>query len=75
MKEIGIGLVVGGIIIGICGGILFISQRPKEKVAIKTFGECVRAGFPVEESDPRVCMTPDGTRFEEERVGAPGVGL
>lgn len=75
MKEVGVGLLIGLFIIGIAGAIYFLSGRPKTDAAIKTFGECLRAGFPVQESDPRICTTPDGTQFEEEYVGAPGVGL
>lgn len=75
MKQIFIGIVIGLVIIGITGVIMWGSRSaPKEKV-ISTFGECVRAGFPVQESDPRVCSTPDGTVFEEEDVRSPGVGL
>lgn len=75
MKQVIIGLIIGLLIIGITGAIMWGSRSaPKEKV-ISTFGECVRAGFPIQESDPRVCRTPDGASFEEEDVRSPGVGL
>jgi len=32
---------------------------------IKSFAQCVDAGFPVMESDPRQCRTPDGRIFRE----------
>ncbi len=75
MKQIFIGLVIGLIVIGIAGFIMFAARRAPATSVITTFGECVRAGFPVQESDPRVCRTPDGKSFEEDKVGTPGVGL
>jgi len=35
-------------------------------VAIASFEDCVAAGFPVEESYPRQCRTPDGQSFTED---------
>lgn len=35
-------------------------------VAVNSFAECVAAGYPVGESYPRQCWTPDGQRFIEE---------
>lgn len=38
--------------------------RPAQQSAdITSFEECVDAGYPVQESEPPVCVTPDGTRF------------
>lgn len=38
--------------------------RPAQKSAgIDSFNECVAAGYPVQESFPEVCITPDGQRF------------
>lgn len=34
--------------------------------SIKSFGDCARAGYPVMESYPRQCRTPDGRLFAEE---------
>ncbi len=75
MKQVFIGLIIGLLVIGITGAIMWGSRRAPEDKVITTFGECVRAGFPVQESSPRVCRTPDGTIFEEDKVGNPGVGL
>lgn len=75
MKQIAIGLIIGLLIIGITGAIMWASRSSPENKVISTFGECVRAGFPVQESFPRVCRTPDGTTFEEDKVGNPGVGI
>jgi len=75
VKQIFIGLVIGLFIIGIVGAIIFGQRKTPKSQVIMTFGECVRAGFPVQESDPRVCRTPDGKSFEEDKVGTPGVGL
>lgn len=37
-----------------------------DSTEITTFQECVDAGYPVQESYPRQCTTPDGDRFTEE---------
>jgi hypothetical protein len=41
-----------------------IGRKPPE-VAIADFEECVRAGYPIMESYPRQCRTPDGQSFTE----------
>jgi hypothetical protein len=48
--------------------------RPAQESAdIQSYQECVEAGYPVQESSPEVCVTPDGTRFENPN--APRSGL
>lgn len=38
--------------------------RPAQQSAdIGSFDECVSEGYPVQEGDPPVCVTPDGTKF------------
>ena len=51
MKQIFIGLVIGLFIIGIVGAIMFTQRKAPKSQVIMTFGECVRAGFPVQESE------------------------
>ncbi len=48
-------------------GVLMIQQKPSKLVnEISNFEECVRAGYPVGESHPRQCWTPDGGHFVEK---------
>jgi len=75
MKQIILGLLIGLLVIGVTGFIMWSGRSGAKTKTISTFGECVRAGFAVQESDPRVCRTPDGSTFEEDKVGTPGVGL
>ncbi len=50
------------------GGILmiFILLAGCERSQIKSFEDCVQAGYPVMESYPRQCRLPDGTTFVEK---------
>lgn len=42
---------------------------------ITDFAQCARAGYPVNESFPRQCKTPDGKVFIEENIsGSPSAG-
>lgn len=46
--------------------------RERQAIAqIQTFEECVQNGFPVQESYPRRCSTPDGRSFVEEITPTP----
>lgn len=49
-------------------GVYFMQaqQRPLSPQAVTNFEECAQAGFPVGESFPRQCWTPDGRHFVEE---------
>jgi hypothetical protein len=52
---------LGGLIAwGLMGG------KDPETTQVKSFVECEAAGYPVAESHPRQCRTPDGTLFVEE---------
>lgn len=51
------------IIIGV--SLLFFKNNGEEK-QITNFEECAAAGYPVMESYPRQCRTPNGTLFKEE---------
>ena len=47
--------------------ILLMFARPKVATGdINDFEECVDAGYPIMESNPRQCETPDGKNFIEE---------
>ena len=59
-------------------GISALSDNPEEGelqndgFGIASFEECVAAGYPVMESYPRQCRTPDGTLFIEDGSVQPG---
>ncbi len=44
----------------------FLRQSPGSTSAINNFNECAQAGYPIMESYPRQCATPDGQSFTEE---------
>lgn len=57
------------IVILIAGGSYFAYRRlaqNKTPQVLRSFEDCVRAGYPVVESYPRQCHAPDGKRFIEE---------
>lgn len=54
-------------------GVWFVTLRPKTPapaptvaVSVLSFEDCLRAGYPVMESQPRQCKTPDGRTYAEE---------
>lgn len=50
----------------IAGSLFFFHYSEKKSTAkIATFAECAENGFPVQESYPRRCVTPDGRTFTE----------
>lgn len=58
-------LIVGGIIIVILAGILFFAENPKKKLSqITDFSSCAKV-YPVLESYPAICKTPDGRTFTQ----------
>lgn len=56
------------IIILILAGILFLAWKGAEKTKVKVsnFEECAAQGYPILESYPRQCKTPDGKTFSED---------
>ncbi len=60
--------VVGGVvIIGVIAlGFLYYSKRESDYSAITNFSECKQAGYPIMESYPEKCQTPDGRQFTNE---------
>ncbi len=46
--------------------VMLNQQRPSPLQTITNFRECAQAGYPVGESYPRQCWTPDGGHFVEE---------
>src|SRR3989344_9169630 len=67
-----LSLILVGVAIGWYGNSLSDRLQQRQVSAISTFEECADAGFPVMESYPRQCRTPDGKNFVEEiLVGIP----
>lgn len=54
---------------------LNIFRTVDEGKTISSFDECVQAGYPVMESFPRQCRTPDGRTFVEQISGIRGLVL
>ncbi|KND50325.1 MAG: hypothetical protein AB198_01980 [Parcubacteria bacterium C7867-003] len=55
--------------LGVCIGIFLALYKKADSPAlseIKSFEDCVKAGYAVMESYPRQCKTPDGRTFAEE---------
>ncbi len=53
-----------GILFVLAGLIWFIWIRPQQQEAsVKSFEACVRAGNPVQETYPEICLTKNGKRF------------
>jgi len=46
--------------------VMLNQQRPSSLQTVTNFEECAQAGYPVGESHPRQCWTPDGGYFVEE---------
>ncbi|MBI4080042.1 hypothetical protein HY414_02355 [Candidatus Kaiserbacteria bacterium] len=66
-----IGIVV--VLTIIAGLLVALSQNRQQQylLSITNFDECVAAGFPIMESYPERCATPDGRTFVNERQTAP----
>ena len=61
-KIIGLIVMVALLIAGMV--ILFFGGEEESKIT--NFEECITAGYPIMESYPRQCRTPDGELFMEE---------
>lgn len=73
MKKIIIGVVVV-LVVGVVGYVLLTAQAKKSAIAkISNFEECAKY-FPVRETYPEQCATPDGRMFTKE-TGDPIVPL
>jgi len=70
-KNVPLILLAIGLVIAIGAAVYFWTQSTEEEepdqqtTSINSFDECVNAGYPVMESYPRQCRTPDGRNFVE----------
>lgn len=60
-KLIGIGIVI----LLVLGAVYFVLNYQKEQPVVTDFDSCAAAGYPIMESYPRQCATPDGRSFTE----------
>ncbi|KKU49606.1 MAG: hypothetical protein UX71_C0010G0016 [Parcubacteria group bacterium GW2011_GWA1_47_10] len=61
--------VVGVVVVAILGYWLYQTNKNTDDntpTFVTNFSECAAAGYPVEESNPRQCRTPDGTVYVED---------
>lgn len=67
MKKILIGLIV---LVLLVAGFVYVYKKAGSPITsdIKSFEDCSSAGYPVMESYPRQCKTPDGRTFAEEII-------
>jgi hypothetical protein len=63
MKTITLISLIAAFFLGIIG--LFVTLKPLQSAVVSSFEECASAGYPVMESYPRQCATPDGRLFVE----------
>ena len=54
----------------------FVQNRQQgQLLSVSSFDECAAAGYPIMESYPEQCRTPDGRTFVNERQIAPGAPI
>ena len=64
------------LVIIIAGGYMLYRQAELRKIeSISTFEACVEAGYPVMESYPARCLTPDGRTLTQDSAPVPAVGI
>lgn len=77
MKKI-INAVIAVVILVAAGYIIYAGMQKKtsdeaEKPSVSSFEQCVSSGYPVMESYPRKCRTPDGKIFSENIQNSPEI--
>ena len=71
-----IRLAVIAIALILAAALLYSFLRTDESVqAVTTFEECAAAGYPIMESYPEQCRTPDGKNFVRDIPPSDGLGL
>lgn len=56
-------ILVAVILIAVLAAGYYVLRSQMQKTTITTFEECAAAGYPVQESYPEICRTPDGQSF------------
>ena len=65
MKK-NIAVIISAVLIIIVAFFVFLSKKTLSSVSVKNFKECAARGYPVIETFPRQCRTPDKRVFSEE---------
>lgn len=56
------------VVLIVCFSSWYLIEKNQKKVTVNSFETCLEAGYPVLESYPRQCKTPDGLFYTEEIV-------
>ena len=64
MKALLIGLIILVLLVSVC--FIFVKRKQTQISQINSFEECAEAGYPIMESYPEQCRTPDGRNFVRE---------
>jgi hypothetical protein len=64
MKKVNILIFI--VLVGVIAWLSLSKDKEKPMLKIMSFKDCVKAGYPVMESLPRQCKTPDGRTYAEE---------
>lgn len=68
-----IGVIIVIVIVALSWWYLFRDTTIDSAPLVSNFAECAAAGYPVMESFPARCQTPDGRQFTQEITGASSV--
>lgn len=58
-------LLIGFAVIALIFGTISLTKMTRKQKVVNSFEDCIEAGFPIMESYPRQCRTPDGKNFTE----------
>jgi hypothetical protein len=58
-------------ILVLMAALLFVLATAPSRRQINSYGDCRNAGYPVQESYPEVCRTPDGRSFTNPAQALP----
>jgi hypothetical protein len=61
------------VLLAVAAAIYYIPGNEESSVEVNNFAACLDAGYPVMESFPRQCQSPDGRTFTEETKENPDV--
>lgn len=66
-RFVNIVVIIGAVVVAALAGYFIANQQTSLKPVkeISSFDECAKAGYPIAESYPRQCRTPDGRLFVE----------
>lgn len=71
-KVLVVGGIVGLLMVVVLASLVMYKRTPQASSSVSSFDECAAAGYPVTESYPAECRTPDGGRFTQTITTASG---